>query len=458
MTSLLTFDLRKLPKSLFFYALVFYPALSFIVSKGSGMVTDYIFGVGCLLFLLSRLYNIYKTGTNLVLPNYVLFYGLFALYVMISLALRSDTLAKLGLVKFLYSNSIFLTPIAFLIIENTSFSSKYLRRSITILTVFLVVAAIVSVIQVFEPLFMVKKDYLVEGLSYDRMSQYYGENPTQKSNNVSRFLQGYRYSIYSYIGGLSVGLDSLAVFSLLIALKSRRKINYVIYFISGALISFLSSARWIMLNFLIVASQGVWTKKNIVFNLLKYLLYMAILLFLMVTVMEFSGVDVQRFIAERLLSDSASTRILAIEVFGQVFPDNPILGTGGVDTEEVERLLAGHSSQIHVGYLKLFYYYGLFGGILYLLFFGSLMLRLWRMAKKSNYWGGFFALLAYGAANLTLVEHDLFYHGLLLALIFSKHFYGHNESYVGSHQALYESNNAYVPKGELSSSAEPTYL
>lgn len=86
-------------------------------------------------------------------------------------------------------------------------------------------------------------------------------------------------------------------------------------------------------------------------------------------------------------------------------------------------LLAGQSSQIHVGYLKLFYYYGLVGGILYLAFLSSLLVRLWKRAKNSGYWGGFFAVLALSIANLTLFELSLFYYGLLLAIIFANHFH-----------------------------------
>ncbi len=123
------------------------------------------------------------------------------------------------------------------------------------------------------------------------------------------------------------------------------------------------------------------------------------------------------------MSNSAETRILAFEVFSKVYPENPVIGTGGVNTTKMIQIIGGRSSQIHVGYLSLFYYFGLIGGLLYLAFMGSLLMRLWKRAKKSRYWGGFFALLAFAIANLTLVKLDLFFHGLLLALIFSNHFY-----------------------------------
>ncbi len=86
-------------------------------------------------------------------------------------------------------------------------------------------------------------------------------------------------------------------------------------------------------------------------------------------------------------------------------------------------LLAGRSSQMHVGYVKLFYYYGLVGGLLYLTFLTSLLLRMWKIGRQCNYWGGFFAFLAFVIANFTLVRFDLFYCGLLLALVYTNHFY-----------------------------------
>ena len=53
------------------------------------------------------------------------------------------------------------------------------------------------------------------------------------------------------------------------------------------------------------------------------------------------------------------------------------------------------------------------------LFIISLMLQLRRRAIERNYWGSFFALLAFVFANVTLVVIHLFFHGLILAIIFS---------------------------------------
>lgn len=415
--------MNKIPQYLFFLILLLYPLFSFIVYEGSGIRPNNVLGLICLVFLILKLLTIYRDGDTLKIPNYIVVFGIFTLYTIISNILLSDEFVEEGAFKYFYSNTFLLTFIAFLVVENLNISSKWINIAIKILGVTLVFAAIVSVIQVMEPLFLIKGKNLIQGMSYDRIQEYYRLNPEEESGSISRFLAGYRLSIYSYINGLSVGLDALAIFSILLALKQNNWIKTGIWITAAALISFLSSARWIMLNFVIIVSQIIWVGKNKLWNSAKYGLYIIAMLLIMIPIIKYSGIDIQQFKQERLLSRSAYTRILAIEIFSEVYVDAPIFGTGGVDTPEMERLIRGRTSQIHVGYLKLFYYYGLVGGLLYLAFLATLMNRLWKVARKSDYWGGFFAFLAFVIANLTLVELDLFYHGLLLAIIFSNHFY-----------------------------------
>lgn len=419
----LDIDLKQLPERVFFLVLVFYPLFSVIVWEVMGMNPEYVFGFICFGYLTILLYNIYKRGKNLNVPYYILIFTVFTVYTVLSSIFISNEFIEKGAFNYLYSSSIVRTLIAFIIVENTCFSSRQMKFAIKMIGLTLVLAALVSVIQIFEPLFLIKDDDFIQGLSPDRMVEYYKTNPALETGRIDRTLEGYRLSIFSYMGGISVGIDCIAIFSLLIALKANKWLKMAVWVIAAALVSFLSSARWIMLNFLIVASQQFWYARNQVFIILKYSFYLIVLILLLVSATELAGIDIQKFIEERMLDDSASTRVLAFEVFLKVYPDNPIFGTGGVDTEKVRLLLKGRSSQIHVGYLKLFYYYGLIGGLLYLSFLAALLIRMWKIARQSKYWGGFFAILTFAIANLTLVEFSLFYYGLLLALIFSKYFY-----------------------------------
>lgn len=425
-TYLLNMDLRHLPKKVFLLVLLSYPLLFYLVSKVG--INEKTFAFICLGYLLYRIFEIYKTGLNLVMPYYVIFFGLFTGYTLLCGMFMSDYFAERG-IKYFYSDSIWLTFIGFIIIENTHFSHTWLLFARKILVFTLILASVVSIIQISNPLFFVNDKFFVKGLSYDRMTEYY-ENMSSaeigsmgEAGYVDRFLKGYRLSIFSYIGGLSVGIDTIAIFSILVAWRPINRVKNGVLTLSAAIVSFLSSGRWIILNFFVVASQIIWTSKNKLTNLLYFILLSTVVIIIIAFVAKFMGLDVEQYVWGRLMDEGASTRVLAFQVFFEVFPDNPIFGTGGVDTEKMLRLLGGNSSQIHVGFLKLFYYYGLIGGIIYLSFMVVFLQRLQKMAKCSGYWGGFFAILAFFVANLTLFELSLFFYGPLLAIIFANHFY-----------------------------------
>jgi len=427
MTSLVKLNLRSLPKKVFLLILLVYPLFCYLGIKTIDK-NEEILALVCIGLLLFRIVEIYKSQSNLVIPIYVMFFGLFMVYTMLCGIFMSNYFIERGY-KYFYTDSIWLTFIALLIIENTFFSIKSLKFAKKILEFTLVLAAIVSIIQISKPLFFVNDKVFVKGLSYDRMAEYYKNIPNTEigaaweAGMVDRFLGGYRSSIFSYIDPLSVGMDTLAIFSILIAFKSVNFISRIVFTLSTAIVSFLSSSRWIILGFLVVASQIFWVGRNKWRNLIYFVVSGVLLLLTLVIIASFIGFDVEQYVTGRLMSDVATTRLLAFEVFFEVFPENPIFGTGGVDTEKMVRLLGGRSSQIHVGFLKLFYYYGLVGGILYLSFMVTFLIRLRNMAIHSGYWGGFFAILAFFFANLTLFELSLFYYGPLLAIIFANHFY-----------------------------------
>lgn len=122
------------------------------------------------------------------------------------------------------------------------------------------------------------------------------------------------------------------------------------------------------------------------------------------------------------MEGSAGTRILAFKLFFEFYPEKPIFGTGGIQTEELIKARAGRTSQIHVGFLSLFYYYGAVGGIFYILFLYHLFKRLHYVARNTRFWGSFFAMMAFVAANMTLVSLDVFKMGVILALVFHKYY------------------------------------
>jgi hypothetical protein len=421
-TSVLSMDLRALPKWLFLAVLASYPFYAFAASKVLNLFSAKALGLVCILYLIYRCFEIYKTGANIIIPTYLKFFGLFTIYKLLSGIFISELFFLRG-IKYFYSDSIWIAFMALLLVENVRFNEGPIKMSKYIIFGSLLVASVVSVVQISKPLFFLNDELLVQGLSVDRMVDYYTNTPDEMTGNVSRLMEGYRLSIYSYINELSIGIDTAAILSILLALTPKNVIKQGSATLAAVIVSVLSSSRWIMLNVIIVASQIFWNSKNKIKYFIYFIVISIAIVLLVGLVAKFMGLDIAMFIEERLMSDSAMTRFLAFEVFYEVFPDNPIFGTGGRDTEKMVRLLGGRSSQIHVGYLKLFYYYGLIGGLLYLGFALTLLRRLRKMARQSGYWGGFYAILAFFVANLTLFELSIFYYGPLLAIIFGNHFY-----------------------------------
>lgn len=426
-TSLLKVDLRILPKIIILLILLVYPLFCYLGYKIIDK-NEEIFVLVCLSYLLFRVYEIYKEQSNFVMPLYIVIFGLFLAYTIICGMFMSNYISERG-IRYFYSDPLWITFIALIIVENTQFSFNTLRFAKKILVITLILASVVSIIQISNPLFFVKDEIFVEGLSYDRMKEYYKNIPNWKiganweAGMVNRTLAGYRPSIFSYIDPLAVGMDTIAIFSILITWKPTNIVEKGLYTITAAIISFLSSSRWIILGFIVVASHTIWVGKKKLSNLIHFIFLGGLLLINLGLIANFMGFDVEEYVYGRMMSEDATSRLLAFEVFFEVFPDNPIFGTGGVDTDRMLSLLGGRSSQIHVGFLKLFYYYGLIGGLLYLSFMAAILHRLRKMALLSGYWGGFFAILTFFIANLTLFELSLFYYGPILAIIFANHFY-----------------------------------
>ena len=381
---------------------------------------DTLFGYLCFLLLGEIILTKFLTNGKIRIPLYTLLFGCFFFYAFILDVFVSGNFFRRSPLHYFYTSDYLRFFIACILIENTKFPRKYIDYAITALIIVLGLAACVSIIQIKDPVFFAKKTFGMSGdLSLERMQIYFDQSTEKKSLELRHMLGGYRFSVYSWIHELSVGIDSIAVLSILLGLRTLEKWKRLIVYASGALVSFLASSRWIMLNFFVVASQDFWFKKNKLFFAIKYGVAGIALILVLAYAATLAGMDIQGFVEKRLMNDSALTRIYAFEVFGKVFSENPILGTGGKDTPEMLRLIKGKTSQIHVGYLKLFYYYGMVGGLLYLTFLWAFLHNLWRRAKKTGFWGSFFAILAIAVANLTLYETDLFYHGPMLAILFA---------------------------------------
>ena len=386
---------------LLFYIYSVFPFFCLLQKKYLGFSSNKIQGILLLIILFITILDKISFGGKINFPKYVFFFLLFSIYAIMS-SLDIGRTSLFGLAKLIYSNPYLMTVYIFFIIENTNYNDAFIKNITSILYVMVFITLIVSLIQIYKPLFFINAS----------IDMYYYFAIEQR-----RII-----SIYSWIDINSLGISFPAILSILYGQRLLKEKRSIYLIIAGGIVCFLNKSRYVMVSFFVASAQSIKINKRIFFNLIKYLASVVILLLISYWGLKKIGVDIDFFIKNRILSESYRSRILAFEMFKKFFPHNPFLGTGGIKTEELMQELGGRSSQIHVGYLSLFYYYGLIGGSIYLAFIYYLLKKLRHTAKKSGYWGSYFAFLTFLFANLTFPRFHLYEFGLILAIMFNKYY------------------------------------
>jgi hypothetical protein len=355
--------------------------------------------------------------TKFSFPKYALFFALFAIYTVISdvqIAGQPITL------KYLYSNEYLGCLFALFVIENyRNYNPKILNALHYVLIITIIVAVIVILVQqTFDESFFVSKERL-------------------KSESFRLDYDAFRLpSIFSWTSNLDIGLVFVPILSLVIGnILYKRGKSAPFFLLLGAIVVFLSRNRWIMLNYFLLFFMYLTYSKVSIKNYLKYVIVIVMTLVISLSFLNIANIPVGDIIDNRILekssgglsAGSAGSRIVAVQVFAKLFPEHMVFGKGMLHRFEGEskdyelvRQLHDRSSQIHVGYLSLLYYYGILGGLLYLTFIVLIIRKLYRDAKITSQWGPFFGFLGFIFANLTLVSLAFFNAGLLLCLFFNQ--------------------------------------
>lgn len=351
------------------------------------------------------------TKKNILFPKYLWFLLLYAIYRFIWLQIAD---VDYHILTHIYYSILNLSTLfVVLIICNTNFSDSFKRNSISIIQITVVLAAIVSIVQVFDSNFLNAWPYWYP----ERGENYYlGDIYTHR-----------RSSFFGFINQNSIGLSFIPLLAILIGymLYVKNK-KYYIYLILGGLIALLSNGRYIMIGFLIITFVIVAVQKVKITGFFKYVFVLLMIGFIIFQTLLFFGYDFKDWYKERLFLEGSfyeTTRYKAIENFLIFFPKTPIFGTGVHLTDEIrEASRAVGSSQIHVGYLSHLVSYGIVGSIFLFGFWFTLAKKLYRTAKLTGYWGSFFAFLTFFWAQATLVYYSIFFTGLIFALVFDKYF------------------------------------
>jgi len=392
--------MRKIIHS-FFYALLFTPVLAYVymvyLKLPKSIIHLYTFFgliIG-IIFVLRR--------KKKYIPKFTWFLFFYAIYRFIWLQFADVNYHPLTF--FYYSIYNFATFFLIIIIYNTRFSDKFIQNSIKIIKVTVILAVIASIMQVFNNRFL---------------------NAWQFDMNENIYLFR-RTSIFGYVNPNALGLSYIPLAAVFIGYLLRLKHkSYILFTILIGITAFLSNTRYVMIDFVILTIQYLVFYKIKFKSVFRYVLLVFGAGLILYFTLAYLGYDFKEFYENRLFAEgdiTETSRYKAIDNFLYFFPQKPVFGTGVHLTDEIKKAsnLIG-SSQIHVGYLSHLVSYGLVGSFLLFGFWFTLARYLYKNAKKTNYWGAFFAYLIFFFAQATLVYSSIFFTGLIFALIFDKYF------------------------------------
>ncbi len=392
----------------FFFALVLAPVVSYLDYHSVDQGFDKIYGSSILILALLLL--IARGPGNVIFRNYIPI-GIFlaVYYTSWDIILWQDMVARKGIFyEFLLNRTLHAVAVLFLV-DNLLFSKKLIDVLVVLMKGLIVVGAVVSLFQVvYDPFLFIPERF------QESMLHYHWENNP---------LQIRRLSVFGYTNVNDIGFSFLPVLALVVGheISEKKKIP-VLMLILGFFIAVVSNSRYIQLGFFVAAAPALFYQGRILRNSLMALVGVVFLVLFMGIVLHLIGYDIGRYIDERLLDEGASTRLLAFEIFGKFFPDNPYFGTGQHLSDEVIVALSGRSSQIHVGYLSHLFSYGVAGTSLALLFWGFIAHRMWVVARRTGFYGSFFGFLVFLWANVTMVFYWVFTFGLALCYLFASYY------------------------------------
>ncbi len=392
----------------YFIALALAPIVCFIDYRTADQGFDRIYGSTILILAIVLL--IARGWNHVLIRNYIPVGILLALfYTSWDVILWQDTIARKGVFyEFFLNHSLHAVAVLF-VVDNLIFSKNLIQSLVKIMKGLIVLGAMVSLLQVvYNPFLFTPEKFQASMLHY-----HWENNP----------LLVRRLSIFGFSNINDIGVSFLPMLALVVGyeIKENNRIP-ILMLLLGFFISVVNNSRYIQLGFFIAAAPVLLYQGKVVRNFVIGMVGGVVMILLMALILQLIGYDINSYIQERLLDASGGTRLLALEIFARFFPENPFFGTGTHLTHEVFVALADRSSQIHVGYLAHLFSYGIVGTFLALLFWGLIALRLWKVGRRTGFYGSFFGFLVFLWANVSMVFYWVFTFGLALAYLFASYY------------------------------------
>jgi hypothetical protein len=396
------YQINKSLQSVLLILLPFYPlvgfAFHFITSLPLDLATN---------FFLLPVASYFLFQGKVKLPPYLILFIIFTLYHLVSLFANDARPGGENAVYSILADTNLLGCSFLIIIESMNFEESFMVRMNKNILIVVVLALIVSIIQLQFPTFMFNEQLLV-GDDLD----FWGE----EMRNTA---------FYSYINTNSLGVCFPIFIAILLNYFNTKKKHFAIIILSGIIVSFLTKSRYVMISTVIAFAQLFFAKKKSFSSRISLVLTFGLSIGLIIFVANQVGFNINEIISNRIMEkgsdmESAKARVTSYEVFLIKFPEHSLFGVGPKTRPDVVELLNGEAPVIHVGYLCYLYYYGIIGCLFIFISFYYLMKNAWSVGKKYNFWGSFYGLLGFFIANITMVYFNMAETGIVIAILYLK--------------------------------------
>jgi hypothetical protein len=360
-----------------------------------------------LLFIPFAFYTLIKPNINF--PKYLAFFLIFTIYDLCSIYIFDLVPSYTNMLKYTFSNRNVMAFIVFFVIENTSFDEKFIKTMNRNIFIIVIISLLVSIVQLKNP------EFFVAPFIFNNI------------DNETYLTESRIFSIYSWVDLNTLGITFPILLSILLNFYHNVRGSSPVIILTGIIVSFLTKARYVMISTLIVFSQLFFISKITFGRKASIIVIFVASILISMGVAKALGYNIQQVIDERILEKetnmgSASARVLSFYVFLKVFPEHPLMGVGPQTRSEVVRLLGGRAPLIHVGYLSYLYYYGLVGCFFFFMAIFFLIRHAWIVGVKNEFWAGFYGLLAFCFANMTMVYFNMGEMGIILIVIYLRYF------------------------------------
>jgi hypothetical protein len=386
------------------YALLFSPLIGYFSFTYTGFYAPQL-----LSYTVIALFSVFIITKNkpIIIPKFLYFYFCYIVYIFIW-RLYNGYIDLKGPEKYVFNNYYVYSALLIIVIYNVKIGDIHFLKTITLIRIILIIALIGALLQFFfDPMLFVRP---------------YGWNTDEGSIYLSR-----RTSVFTWVSDNEYGISVLAYFSLLLSIDSLKKENLklICFLVLVGIYSIITNTRYVMIGYVLVVAQMLLKQK--ISKIVRYFVFFLFTIFATYYVYtNLLGLNLKELAEKRLFAEGDiknTSRYLAYELFIKYYPENPLFGTGVHLTNEIRRAAnEGGSSQVHVGYLAHMVSFGLIGSLLLFSFWFFLARDLLIKARHTGFYGAFFAFLVFLWANMALVDYDIFYPGILIALVYSEYY------------------------------------